>query len=91
LTPHPWSPKPRTLTTLSSPHKRKRDVPWSTQRITETTMQKILHNFTHTAHTHTEDATETTSPAQDDESGGEWQLRGMWGLGGASLHTFRRV
>jgi hypothetical protein len=70
LTPHLWSPKPRTLTTLPSPHKRKRDVAWSTQRITETTMQKILHNFTYTAHTHTEDTTETTSSAPDDGSGG---------------------
>ena len=49
LTPRPWSPKPRTLTTAPSSHKRKRDVAWSTQRITETNMQKILHKFTHTS------------------------------------------
>jgi hypothetical protein len=49
LTPHPWFPKPHVhkLATPHPPHKRKRDVAWSTQRSAKTYMQKILYNFTH--------------------------------------------
>ena len=68
LTPRPWSPKPRTLTTAPTSHKRKRDVAWSAQRITETNMQKILHKFTHTS---TKDTKSSTPSGQVDITGGE--------------------
>ena len=86
LTPHLWSPKPRTLVTPPSPHKRKRDVAWSTQRITETNMQKLLHKFTHTVHTITDDIKQTPLLAQGERSGGsvseeecEGRGKGTWG------------
>ena len=66
LTPRPWSPKARTLTTAPSSQKRKRDVAWSSQRITETNMQKILHKFTHTSTKDTK-----TPSGQVDKTGGE--------------------
>ena len=78
LNPHLWSPKPRTLTSLPSPHKRKRDVTWSIQRITETNMQKLLHNYTFTAHLPAVDTTELNPLSQDEGSGGSGNL-GEWG------------
>jgi hypothetical protein len=78
LTPHLWSPKLRTHTSLPSPHKRKRDVTWSIRRITETNMQKLLHNYTYTAHPHAADTTEITSLTQGDGSGGSGSLK-EWG------------
>ena len=78
LNPHLWSPKPRTLTSLPSPHKRKRDVTWSIQRITETNMQKLLHNYTYTAHLPAVDTTELNPLSQDEGSGGSGNS-GEWG------------
>ena len=78
LNPHLWSPKPRTLTSLPSPHKRKRDVAWSIQRITETNMQKLLHNYTFTAHLPAVDTTEENPLSQDEGSGGSGNS-GEWG------------
>jgi hypothetical protein len=70
LTPRPWSPKSCTLTAVPTPHKRKRDVAWSTKRITETNMQKILHKVIHTTHTITENIKISAPSGQGDKTGG---------------------
>jgi hypothetical protein len=49
LVDHVWTPSTRTFKVApTSPRKRKRDIQWATNRLTETRMQHILHDYTHT-------------------------------------------
>jgi hypothetical protein len=78
LTLRTWSPKSRILITVPTPHKRKQDVAWSTQRITETNMQKTLHNFIHTTHTNTENIKTSIPSGHGDKTEGKAAKGNVW-------------
>ena len=51
LVDHVWTPSTRTpKAPTTSPRKRNRGIKWSTERLTETRMQHILHAYTYTQH-----------------------------------------
>ena len=70
LVDHVWTPSTRTFKAPpTSPRKRKRDIQWSTNRLTETRMQHILHDYTHTQHPSLIQGTSHTDTDPGEDSG----------------------
>jgi hypothetical protein len=70
LVDHAWIPSTRTFKVPpTSPRKRKRDIQWSATRLTETRMQHILHDYTHTQHLSPSQCTTHTDTDPGEDSG----------------------
>jgi hypothetical protein len=67
LADYSWIPRTHTLKApTTSPSKLKRDIYWSTTRLTETRMQHVLRDYIHTKHTNHLQNTPNTGSTQGD-------------------------